>query len=80
MMSKLLAKGVDKNTIQRAYEEVGKKGDLISEEELIYETLKKKHFDVSTSDMKARQKMYRHLLYKGFSAECVNRIFHDSFQ
>ena len=80
IMTKLLTKGVDKNCILMAYEEASGKGDVASEEELIYETLKKKHFDVSTSDMKARQKMYRHLLYKGFSAECVNRIFHDSFQ
>lgn len=80
IMTKLLTKGVDKNCILMAYEEACGRGDVASEEELIYETLRKKHFDISTSDRKARQKMYRHLLYKGFSAEGVNRIFHDSFQ
>ena len=51
-----------------------------NEEELIYALLEKKHFDITTADMKSRQKMYRHLLYKGFSAEGVGRVFHDSFQ
>ena len=74
MMSKLLAKGVDKNTIQRAYEEVGKKGDLESEEELIYAILQKKHFDTETADIKSRQKMYRHLIYKGFSSEKISKF------
>ncbi len=80
IITKLLAKGVDKKYILEAYEEAYGMGDVASEEELIYETLKKKHFNISTPDMKARQKMYRHLLYKGFSAEGVNKIFHDTFQ
>ena len=80
IMTKLLAKGVDKNCILNAYEEACGKGEVASEEELIQELLKKKHFDILASDMKARQKMYRHLLYKGFSAERVNRIFQDTFQ
>jgi len=80
IMAKLLTKGVDKNCIHMAYEEACDKGDVASEEELIHETLKKKHFDISTSDTKAIQKMYRYLLYKGFSSEGVNRIFRDSFQ
>ena len=80
ILTKLLAKGVDKNCILNAYEEACSMGDVASEEDLIRDLLKKKHFDISTSDRKAIQKMYRHLLYKGFSAESVNRIFHDIFQ
>ena len=74
MVSRLLAKGVAKDCILRAYEECMDKGEVSSEEELIYAVLDKKHFDISTANYKARQKMYRHLLYKGFSADCVSRI------
>ena len=80
ILSRLLAKGVDKNCILEAYEEVHSMGEVASEEELIYALLSKKHFDIATADMKSRQKMYRHLLYKGFSVEGVGRVFHDSFQ
>ena len=80
ILSRLLAKGVDKKCILQAYEEAMDKGDVLSEEELIYAVLTKKHFDISTADSKARQKMYRHLLYKGFSAEGVSRILNTSFR
>ena len=80
ILSRLLAKGVDKNCILQAYEESMDKGEVVGEEELIYAVLEKKHFDISTSDRKARQKMYRHLLYKGFSTDCVSRILNASFQ
>ena len=80
ILSRLLAKGVDKNCILEAYEEVESMGEVASEEELIYTFLSKKHFDIAAADMKSRQKMYRHLLYKGFSIEGVSRVFHDSFQ
>lgn len=80
MLSRLLAKGVDKKCILEAYEEVQAMGEVASEEELICAVLKKKHFDISTSDMRARQKMYRHLLYKGFSAEGIGRILNTSYE
>jgi len=78
ILSRLLAKGVEKNCIIQAYETSMDKGTAASEEELIRAVLNKKHFDISTADSKARQKMYRHLLYKGFSADCVSRILNES--
>lgn len=80
ILTRLLAKGVDKKCIIEAYEESLDKGETASEEELIYAVLSKKNFDISTADIKSRQKMYRHLLYKGFSAEGIGRIFHETFQ
>ncbi len=80
ILSRLLAKGVDKKCILQAYEESMDKGEVLSEEELIYAVLNKKHFDISTADMQSRQKMYRHLLYKGFSADGVSRILNTSFR
>lgn len=79
IVSRLLAKGVEKNCILQAYEESMDKGEIASEEELIYAVLAKKHFDISTADGKEKQKMYRHLLYKGFSADSVGRILNASF-
>ena len=79
ILSRLLAKGVEKNCILQAYEESMDKGEVASEEELIYAALAKKHFDISTVDNKTRQKMYRHLLYKGFSADGVSRILNETF-
>ena len=79
IVSRLLAKGVEKNCILQAYEESMDKGEIASEEELIYAVLAKKHFDISTADGKEKQKMYRHLLYKGFSADSVVRILNASF-
>ena len=80
IVTRLLAKGVEKKCILRAYEECMDKGETASEEELIYAVLSKKHFDISTADIQSRQKMYRHLLYKGFSADGVSRILNASFQ
>ena len=80
ILTRLLAKGVDKTCIIEAYEEAMGKGDVATEEELIYALLSKKHFDFSTADRKSKQRMYRHLLYKGFSAEKVGKIFHETFQ
>ena len=80
ILTRLLAKGVSKNCILEAYDEAMGKGNVASEEELIWAVLQKKHFDISTSDLKARQKMYRHLLYKGFSAEGIGRILNTSYE
>ena len=79
ILTRLLAKGVDKKCILEAYEEAESQGEVAQEEELIYAILKKKHFDISTADNKERQKMYRHLLYKGFSTDSVSRIMNASF-
>ena len=74
IMSKLVTKGVNKQDIQEAYEEVRLKGDISSEEELIRVILNKKHYNAETADMKTKNKMYQHLLYKGFSAGSIGRI------
>lgn len=79
ILTRLLAKGVDKKCILESYEEAMGMGDVASEEDLICAVLEKKHFDISTADMKSKQKMYRHLLYKGFSPEGIAQVFHDTF-
>lgn len=74
IMSKLLTKGVNKLDIQNAYEEVRLKGDVSSEEELIRAVLRKKQYNAETADIKAKNKMYQHLLYKGFSSSTIGRV------
>ena len=71
---KLLAKGVAKECITKAFEEASDKGDISTEEELIRAVLLKKKYHAEESDTKTRQKMYRHLLYKGFSATYISKV------
>lgn len=79
IMSKLLTKGVNKQDIQRAYEEVESKGDVSSEETLIKAILQKKHYNSAEADIKMKNKMYQHLLYKGFSSGSIGRVLGDFY-
>ena len=72
--TKLLTKGVAKECINKAFEEAFDKGDVSSEEELILSVLSKKKYNAKEADAKMRQKMYRHLLYKGFSASGISKV------
>lgn len=80
--TKLLTKGVSKECITKAFEEAFDKGDVSTEEELILSALSKKKYNAKEADIKTRQKMYRHLLYKGFSASSISKVlgeFADSY-
>jgi len=79
ILSNLLTKGVDKKCIQKAFNEVSDKGDMVSEENLIKEILKKKHYDAHSADAKAKRKMYQHLLYKGFSSGAIGKILGEFY-
>jgi regulatory protein len=72
---KLLAKGVDKHLAHAIYEELLQEGQLAcNEEELIQEILRKKQYNPQSTDYKQRQKLYQHLLYKGFSMEQIKHV------
>ena len=79
IMTNLLTKGVDKKCIQKAFDEVGTNGDMVPEESLIKEILRKKHYDAQTADMKTKHKMYQHLLYKGFSSGTIGKILGEFY-
>ena len=79
IMSNLLTKGVDKKCIQKAFDEVSDKGDMVSEEELIKEILEKKHYQSQTADVKTKYKMYQHLLYKGFSSGTIGKVLGEFY-
>lgn len=77
IMTKLLSKGVKKEHINQAYEEAFDKGDVEPEEELIRTILHKKQYNAQEADSKTKQKMYRHLLYKGFSTASISKVLGD---
>lgn len=73
--TKLMAKGIDKRLTHTVYDELLQDGELnCNEEELIRDILRKKHYDPNVSDAKKRQKLYQHLLYKGFSMEQIKHV------
>lgn len=73
--AKLSAKGIDRKMTHAIYEELLQDGSLSCvEEELIRDILRKKHYDPSNTDPKQRQKLYQHLLYKGFSMERIRSV------
>jgi regulatory protein len=66
----LLKKGIDKEVIDLALEEEFEQ----SEEEMILQLLKKKHYDPSTADQKERNKMYRFLMQRGFRSSDISHV------
>ncbi len=73
--TKLLAKGIDKRLTHAVYDELLRDGQLdYNEEELIRDIIRKKHYNPNVSDAKQRQKLYQHLLYKGFSMEQIRHV------
>ncbi len=72
---KLLAKGISKNQVHMIYDELLQEGQLnCNEEDLIRAIIEKKHYDPKNKDGKQRQKLYQHLLYKGFSMEKIRHV------
>lgn len=75
---KLSAKGIEKKITQVIYEKLLQNGELeCSEEVLIREILRKKKYDPEHGDNKQRQKLYQHLLYKGFSIEQIRQVMEE---
>ena len=73
--TKLLSKGIDKRLTNTVYEELLQDGQLAcDEEDLIRDILRKKHYDPLNTDSKQSQKLYQHLLYKGFSMEKIKQV------
>lgn len=66
----LYKKGIAKEVIEQAIEEEYS----ASEEDQIIALLEKKHFDISTADMKEKSRIYRFLLGRGFSYQTIDRI------
>lgn len=71
----LYQKGVDRELVQAAFEEVGE----IPEEEQIARWMEKRHYDPTSADPKEKQKMYAFLARKGFRPENIQRAMKAEF-
>lgn len=73
MILDLVQKGVDKETVHRALDDVIGSGDMSDEEDLIRKLLAKKHYDSDKASYEERQKMKAFLYNKGFSVDIIGR-------
>ena len=69
----LTAKGIDKETIAKAFLTWEEQGGEQDEQAMIRRLLEKKHFQPAEADYAARQKIYAFLMRKGFSGEAVRK-------
>ena len=69
----LLGRGIDKDTLERAWIQWEEQGGDQDEGAMIQALLNKKGFDRERADAKERQKMYAFLMRKGFSGSLVRR-------
>lgn len=74
----LLKKGISKELIKEIITEQEMDGNPVEEEKLIYELLRKKHYDSEDIDQKGRQKIIAFLLRKGFSWDKIKHAISNS--
>lgn len=70
----LLTKGVTKETIILAFEELYEEGEGIDEEAMIRSLLKKKQYDPDTASRKDTERLYAFLMRKGFASDVVKSV------
>lgn len=69
----LLNRGIERNTLERAWAEWEEQGGSQDEWEMIQNVLEKRHFCPESAEQKERQKMYGFLTRRGFSPELVRK-------
>lgn len=74
----LQARGIDKDTLKRAWAEWEEEGGSQNEQEMICRLLEKRHYDPDSADGKEQQKMYTFLLRRGFSGEQIRKAMKSS--
>ena len=79
MIRDLGIKGVDREVILKAMDELSENASLYSEDKLIRDLIKKKNFDIQTTDNKEKQRIMRYLYGKGFSMESINKSIGMSY-
>ena len=70
----LMDRGINRDVLQKAWQQWEQKGGVQDEETMIRQLLKKRHYDPETADIKEQQKTYGFLLRKGFSADAIRRM------
>ena len=69
----LLGKGIDQDTLERAWAEWEDQGGTQDEQAMIRELLKKRGYDPETADRKEIQRQGAFLMRRGFSGESVRK-------
>lgn len=69
----LCGKGIDRETLEKAWRAWEEQGGSQDERKMIQKLLEKRHYDPDTADMKEKQRTYAFLMRKGFSGEQVAR-------
>ena len=69
----LIDKGIDRITLEKAWQQWEQKGGVQNEEAMVKQLLDKRHFDPETADLKECQKNYGFLMRKGFSPDVIRR-------
>lgn len=66
-------KGVDRDTVARAWQEWENQGGEQDEQQMIGQLLEKKHYNPLTADRKEQQRIYAFLLRKGFPGDRIRK-------
>lgn len=69
----LLGRGIDKLTLERAWQEWEEQGGTQDESAMIRELLRKRGYDPENADNKEKQRMGAFLMRRGFSGENIRR-------
>ncbi len=69
----LREKGIDRDTLEKAWQEWERQGGSQDEQRMIQKLLEKRHYDPDTADLKEKQRTYAFLMRKGFSGEQAGR-------
>lgn len=69
----LIGKGIDRVTLEKAWQQWEKKGGVQDEEAMVRKILDKRHYDPEKAELKEQQKTYGFLMRKGFSPEVIRR-------
>lgn len=69
----LMRKGIHKDTIRAAFEELEEEGTRQDEASMIRSLLEKKKYDAKIAGGQEKQRMYAFLYQKGFHADAINK-------
>lgn len=75
----LLKKGIDKKTLEEAWNQWEEQGGEMDESGMITKLMEKKHYDANTASMQEQQRMYGFLMRKGFSHEQIRKALRTEF-
>jgi regulatory protein len=73
IIQSLLQKGIEKSTIEQALQLISE----TDEYEQLCEYIMKKQFFYEKSDQRLKQKIFNHLMRRGYTIDLINRAFQD---